>query len=231
MGKKRINFTEFWARAGTVGLLGGLVGGGAWALSGGDLWQGIGWSLVASEGVIFIQELGGLTPSRNPRRQSTDFAAVAPGHAGVFRPAGTIYPRGSRFANWLADLRLKRNIEREQWRAEDRDVFAPSRRRTLVFYASGVQLRQPVVYNFLRLAERNRARGVGLSERYWTQRNRSDWWQPAYYAPMMTLLATAQRRSRIQLVIERGNWRFLALDKDYTFGVVRERCDAYWLRM
>jgi len=85
---------------------------------------------------------------------------------------------------------------------------APVEREAVHYWSNGVQLSGDVVWRFLRYAERNRTRGAGLSERYWTRRNRSEWWNEAYYGPIIALLDYASQRSRVQLIIMQGNqWR------------------------
>lgn len=97
----------------------------------------------------------------------------------------------------------------------------PVEREAVHFWANGVQLSSDVVWKFLRYAERNRTRGAGLSERYWTRRNRSEWWNEAYYGPMIALLDYASKRSRVQLIIMQGNrWRVLAKDAKTTYRII-----------
>lgn len=98
---------------------------------------------------------------------------------------------------------------------------APVEREAVHFWANNVQLSGDVVWRFLRYAERNRARGAGLSERYWTRRNRAEWWNERYYKPMIALLDFASKRSNVQLVIIEGNqWRVLSKSAQVTYKII-----------
>jgi hypothetical protein len=97
----------------------------------------------------------------------------------------------------------------------------PVMREEVFFWSCGVQLSSEVVWKFLRYAERNRTHGRGLSERYWKRRNRSEWWNEAYYDPMIAMLDYASQKSRVQLVIVQDNkWRVLAKDCKTTYKVI-----------